>query len=161
MDEEENLKFLSREVLNICLRRGWRLGVIETSTGGFISHIITNNEGSSRVFGGGLVLYSVLCKNSVLGIPVEVIEEVGVVSEGIIKLMIDNAKHLPMDVIIAETGIKGKSIENIPKGTTYIGIWNNENDQIVIRDYKFTGNREFIKIQTALAAFNLFLELFE
>jgi nicotinamide-nucleotide amidase len=51
--------------------RGWRLGVAESCTGGWIAKVLTDVAGSSQWFDGGVVAYSNAAKIELLGVPSE------------------------------------------------------------------------------------------
>ena len=69
--------------LNQLLAGGNELSVAaaESCTGGEIAHRITSVAGSSDYFLGSLVTYSNAAKIELLGVPAEVIDSVGAVSE--------------------------------------------------------------------------------
>ena len=68
--------------LGVALReRSWRLATAESSTGGLIGHAITMTPGASDYYAGGVICYSNLAKELGLGVPHELIEAHGAVSE--------------------------------------------------------------------------------
>lgn len=156
MDE---LNILAQEVINICVKKELRIGIVETSTGGYISHLLTNVDGASRTFGGCFVLYSAQSKHLVLGIPLETIQEEGQISEKMIEYMLHGMEKYLLDLIIAITGIAGHSIEGVQRGQTYIGI--NYLGKLTIKKFKFSGSRQEIKDQSALESFKMIIELLE
>lgn len=156
MDE---LMILAQEVINICVKKELRIGIVETSTGGYISHLLTNVDGASRAFGGCFVLYSAQSKHLVLGVPLETIQEEGQISEKMIEYMLHGMERYPLDLVIAITGIAGHSIEGVPRGQTFIGI--NYLGKLTIKKFKFSGTRQEIKDQSALESFKMIIELLE
>jgi PncC family amidohydrolase len=56
---------------------GWRMATAESSTGGLIGHAITMNAGASDYYAGGVICYSNLAKEMLLGVPRELIEAHG------------------------------------------------------------------------------------
>jgi len=61
--------------------RDWRMATAESSTGGLIGHAITMTPGASDYYAGGVICYSNLAKEKALGVPHELIEAHGAVSE--------------------------------------------------------------------------------
>jgi len=67
------------EILERLRKRGWKIGVIESCTGGAVANAITNVPGVSNVFDEGKVTYSVESKIRA-GVRKEIIEKFGVYS---------------------------------------------------------------------------------
>ena len=49
---------LEKEVVHLCEKKKLTLGIVESATGGLISHLITNVPGSSDFFQGSVTSYS-------------------------------------------------------------------------------------------------------
>ena len=49
---------LEQEIGNLLRQKGLTLGVVESATGGLISHLITNVPGSSDYYKGSVTAYS-------------------------------------------------------------------------------------------------------
>jgi competence/damage-inducible protein CinA-like protein len=89
-------------------RRGCRIGVAESCTGGLVGGRITAVPGSSDVFLGGIVAYSNSVKREVLGVGAATIEAHGAVSEPVaVEMAHGAAARLGADVTMAVTGIAG------------------------------------------------------
>lgn len=147
---------LSRDVINLCVKHNLKLALTESSTGGYVAHLLTSHDGSSRAFAGSLVLYSALCKNVVLDISMDMIQAEGVVSEKMVTEMLRSMERFPADINVAISGVAGHSVEGKPHGTMIIGT--DYNGKIEIRDYKFEGTRQEIKEQSAIECFKLILD---
>jgi nicotinamide-nucleotide amidase len=72
---------VEKVILNIMAQQRLTLSVAESCTGGYISHLITQHEGSSQVFLGGAVSYSNDLKENILGVKHQTLEQFGAVSE--------------------------------------------------------------------------------
>ncbi|MHA1728775.1 MAG: CinA family protein [Promethearchaeota archaeon] len=157
----KELNDLAKQVITAYSRLGLTLGFCESVTGGLISHIITNQDGSSRVFGGSLVAYSALAKSILLDIPLDFIYEEGTISQKMAETMViqGGKKYPDIDVHIATTGIAGKSIEGLPRGLIFIGI--NFAGDIKTKKFMFEGTRQEIKEQTVLEAFKMLIHAIE
>lgn len=97
----------------------------ESCTGGNIAHRITLIPGSSEVFRGGAVTYATPTKTRVLGVPADIIERHGVVSQEVVEAMAKGTQQLmEADFGIATTGVAGPGggTEQTPVGTVWIGI---------------------------------------
>lgn len=102
-----------------------RLVTAESLTGGMIAQAITAIPGSSDVFWGGMVSYSVEAKKRVLSIPGSVIEEYGVVSGETAAAMARGALSASgADVSVAVTGVAGPGGGSaaIPVGTVWMAV---------------------------------------
>ncbi|MBD3350355.1 MAG: nicotinamide-nucleotide amidohydrolase family protein [Candidatus Lokiarchaeota archaeon] len=153
------LEILSKEVIQLFIKKNWRFCLVETSTGGFVADSLTNHDGSSRAFAGSLVLYSALAKKVILGVPMDFIQSEGQVSKKMIEKLLESSERFPVDVTVAVTGVAGNSIEGLPRGVTFIGI--NILGKTKIRKYTFSGTRREIKYQTAVEVMKLLIELLE
>ena len=97
----------------------------ESCTGGEIAHRITSVAGSSAYFLGSLVTYSNAAKIQLLGVPAEVIDSVGAVSEECARAMADGARRaFHADLAVSTTGIAGPggATARKPVGLVYIGL---------------------------------------
>lgn len=104
---------------------GKTLGVAESCTGGYISHLITAIPGSSDYFIGGIISYGNSVKQEALGVSVETINNSGAVSEETVLEMAAGAqKLLKSDYAIAVSGIMGPAggTETKPVGTAWIAV---------------------------------------
>lgn len=99
---------LAQTVGELLLRRSLRLGLAESCTGGLVSELLTDTPGASDYFAGAVVSYANSVKEHVLGVPGEMLEEHGAVSEVVAKQMALGARRvLGVDVSLALTGIAG------------------------------------------------------
>lgn len=135
-------------------RKQW-LAVMESMTGGFLSSVITDNPGSSQHFIGGLITYSPDMKVQ-MGVPREVIDRYGVVSEETARAMAHVVRErLGADYGIGITGVAGPDKqEDKPVGTAYIAI-EGPDGVVVGSGPGFRASREDNKRLVSLAALNL------
>ncbi|GAI61835.1 unnamed protein product, partial [marine sediment metagenome] len=71
---------LEQEVGNLLRQKGLTLGVVESATGGLISHLITNVPGSSDYYKGSVAAYSNEVKIKIVGVKEDTINKYGAVS---------------------------------------------------------------------------------
>ena len=97
------------EILGDRLReRGLTLATAESCTGGNIAHQITSIAGSSDYFKGAVVSYANEVKMSLLGVSEQDIIDHGVVSEPVVRQMVEGAcRAIGTDCAIATSGIAG------------------------------------------------------
>ena len=81
MGSAESEGSVAARVLEALADRGETLATAESLTGGLLSARLTDVPGASRSFVGGVVSYATRVKVSLLGVPPEVVQEHGVVSE--------------------------------------------------------------------------------
>ncbi len=103
-------------------RNQW-LAVMESLTGGLLSSTITDYPSSSKHFIGGIVSYSPDLKVQ-MGVPREIIEEYGVISEETARAMAHAVRErLGADYGLGITGVAGpEKQEDKPVGTVHIAI---------------------------------------
>jgi len=90
------------------LLEGRRLAIGESCTGGLLAARVTDRPGSSAYFVGGVVAYSDEAKVELLGVPRELIERHGAVSEQVANALVDGAlARFRADVAVGLTGIAG------------------------------------------------------
>ena len=84
------------------------IATAESCTGGLIAGVLTEIAGSSDVVDRGFVTYSNEAKNECLGVPGEMIEEHGAVSEEVARAMAKGAVHRSRaSISVAVTGVAG------------------------------------------------------
>lgn len=109
----------------LLLEKKLTLSTAESCTGGYIGHLITSIPGSSAWYMGSTVTYSYQSKTDVLGIPAELLQQHGAVSEAVVTMMADQVrKKLGTDCAVATSGIAGPEggTPDKPVGTVWIGI---------------------------------------
>ncbi|MBN2177892.1 MAG: competence/damage-inducible protein A [Deltaproteobacteria bacterium] len=143
-------------VASILTKRNMTLAVAESCTGGLITDRITNVPGSSAFLERGVVVYSNRAKTELLGVPPEVIETEGAVSETTALLMATGVRDLAKaDVGLAVTGIAGPTggTEGKPVGTVFIALANDTGS--FCRELHFRWDRRRNKEMTAQIALEL------
>jgi len=141
------------------------IAIAESCTGGLISHLLTNQPGSSTYFRLGVVAYSNQTKISLLKVSAQVLEEAGSVSKEVALSMARGVRRLgKADVGLGITGIAGPSLpqEKVSKqgrykvGLVFIALSSEKGE--VCREFQFKGKREEIKEKAAREAIRLLRE---
>ncbi len=109
------------------LENGLSLAVIETCTGGALTNSITDVPDSLTYFKGGAVAYDGAAL-SASGVPAEVMEQYGVVSQETANAMAETVRQrFNADLGVAVTGVPGPGeFEGKPLGLAYISVTNGE-----------------------------------
>ncbi len=144
---------LEQEVGNLLRQKRLTLGIVESATGGLISHLITNVPGSSDYYKGSVTAYSNEAKIKVVGVKEAIINKYGAVSYQVAEEMAQGGrKILAADICLADTGIAGPSgaTQGKPVGLFYIGL--SHQAGTYSQKHYFQGNREKNKHQATEAA---------
>lgn len=126
------IEALAAEVLERARNTGATLGTAESCTGGLVAATLTAIPGSSEVVRGGVVSYWAEVKRDVLGVPEDVIETFGVVSEQCARAMAEGAARvLGCDYAVSTTGIAGPggAEPGKPVGTVCFGLHTPQGDR--------------------------------
>lgn len=103
-----DIQILARKVVEAARARGLMVAAAESCTGGLVSGALTSVAGSSAVVERGFVTYSNAAKSELLGVPADLIERHGAVSEPVARAMADGAlARSAAQVSVAVTGIAG------------------------------------------------------
>lgn len=156
MKSETSIEELVQQLAAKLIEKGWMLATAESCTGGMIAAACTDLAGSSQWFDRGFVTYSNEAKTEMLGVPAELIEKHGAVSEEVVRAMAEGAiRHSRAQVSIAVTGIAGPgggSVEK-PVGTVWVGASSNECSYATLLQTK--GTRVQIRRTTVLMALKI------
>ena len=146
---------LEQEIGNLLRQKGLTLGVVESATGGLISHLITNAPGCSDYYRGSVTAYSNEAKVKIVGVKEDTINRHGAVSSQVAEEMAQGGrKILAADICLTDTGIAGPSgaTPGKPLGLFYIGL--SHQTGTYSQKHDFHGNREQNKRRAAEAALN-------
>ena len=144
---------LAQEIVTLLCQKGLTLGVVESATGGLISHLITDVPGSSNCYRGSITAYSNQVKIKIAGVKEDTINKYGAVSHQVAEEMAQGGrKALSADICLADTGIAGPtgSTPEKPVGLFYIGLSHQRGTYS--RKHEFQGKREENKRSAAEAA---------
>ena len=122
------------------------LGVAESCTGGMLGEFCTAIPGSSEWFSGGIIAYSNAVKMSALGIPQDLLDKHGAVSEPTAAAMAEGVrKAIGCDLGVAITGIAGPGggTKDKPVGTVCMAVSRDTGTNTYSR--RFPGTREAIR----------------
>lgn len=146
---------LAEVVLNACRRRGVRLAVAESCTGGMLGARLTAIPGSSDVFMGGVLAYDNRVKRELLGVTDAQLEEQGAVSEEVAEAMAKSVREkLATDIGIAITGVAGPGGGTAakPVGMVWVAVDGIRNEARCLRLF---GTREEVRQRAVQAALDM------
>lgn len=142
-----------KTLAEILLSKHWKLAAAESCTGGLVCASLTTLAGSSEWFERGYITYSNLAKTECLGVPTELIESFGAVSEEVAKAMAQGTQvNADVNAAISITGIAGPGggSPEKPVGTVCFA-WVIRNDagenRVLAKTMHFAGDRQAIREQ--------------
>ena len=141
---------LEQEIGNLLRQKELTLGIVESATGGLISHLITNAPGSSDYYKGSVTAYSNEVKIKVVEVKEDTIDKYGAVSYQVAEEMAQGGrKILAADICLTDTGIAGPggATPGKPVGLFYIGL--SHQSGTYSQKHHFQGNREQNKRRAA------------
>lgn len=107
---------LAAELLNMSQERGFTVATVESCTGGLVCGALTAIAGSSSMVQGGLITYANEAKAALAGVPAELIEQHGAVSEPVARAMAEGGRaRLHASFAVSITGVAGPGGGSIEK----------------------------------------------
>jgi nicotinamide-nucleotide amidase len=156
---DAGLVAFAAEVLAAFRAAGLKLATAESCTGGLVAGVLTEIAGSSDVVERGFVTYSNEAKSELLGVPMELIQANGAVSEEVVRAMAEGAlARSRADVAVAITGIAGPggATPAKPVGLVHFAAASRERPILHVRAV-YLGNRSEVRRAAVQAALDLAL----
>ena len=150
---EQRLEQLAAELGQQLLLAKSQVSSAESCTGGGIAEAITRIPGSSAWFEAGYVTYSNRQKTLQLGVPAELFECVGAVSQEVVEAMVRGAQqHSGARFAVAVSGVAGPDGGSLdkPVGTVWLA-WG-DGEQLYSQRCQFAGDRQAVRRQTVETA---------
>lgn len=147
----------ARDLLDACRAHGLKLVTAESCTGGLVAGLLTSVAGSSDVVERGFVTYSNEAKQQNLGVPAELIERVGAVSEEVARAMAEGGvAHSAADVGCGITGVAGPGGGTAEKPVGLVHIAAASRDGRVVHERNvFDGDRQAVRLKSVARAVEL------
>ena len=147
---------LSETVFRLLRERKATVSVAESCTGGALGYLLTEIPGSSEVFRQGFLTYANEAKTALLGVPADLLQAHGAVSEPVVLSMAQGclaASHADYSVAISGiAGPDGGSPEK-PVGLVYIAVASR--NWVEAKRFNFRGDRKSIRWLSAYSALNM------
>ena len=147
---------LEEVVITRLRQKGLTLSAAESCTGGLIAKRLTDVPGASAVFLGGVVSYTNAVKAGVLGVPRDLLEQYGAVSEPAARAMAEGVRRLTgSDLAVSVTGLAGPDGDDPgnPVGTVYLGL--SLPGETLVRRLALGGDRPRIRLLAASTALDM------
>jgi nicotinamide-nucleotide amidase len=141
---------LEAVVVKLLSEKHMTIATAESCTAGGLASRITNVEGSSSVFPGGVITYSDEIKSKMLNVSALTLKLHGAVSSEVAIEMALGIRHLyNSDLGVSITGIAGPSgsSKDKPVGLVHMAIA--DHDEVIVKNYHFMGTREQIRVRAA------------
>jgi nicotinamide-nucleotide amidase len=151
--DERTLEAVVGELLR---ERRMTIAVAESCSGGLLMSRLTDVPGSSDYVDRGAVCYSNRSKVEMLGVPREMIDAHGAVSEPVARAMAQGIRSRAGAAVgVGVTGIAGPGggTAQKPVGMVCIAVVSDRDERV--RTYQFLGGRDMVKFQAAQSALNL------
>ncbi len=135
------------------LAAGVTLSVAESCTAGLLGGAMTAAAGSSGFFRGGILAYADQVKHELLGVPEQVLQDFGAVSEQTVRSMAAGCRaRVGTDYALAVSGISGPGggTADKPVGTTWIAVATPQ--RVYAGCYRFPADRHRNRLLTVAAA---------
>ncbi|NLN45653.1 MAG: competence/damage-inducible protein A [Clostridiaceae bacterium] len=143
-------------VADLLVERHATLSMAESCTAGLAQSMLGEIPGASRFLTGGLVAYANEVKREMLGVPAELLEREGAVSEACAIAMADGCRLLfGTDYAVGITGIAGPDggTPEKPVGLVHLAV--SDANGCETRVMRINGNRARVRGVAALNAFDL------
>ena len=144
---------IEQEIGDLLRQKELTLGVVESATGGLISHLVTNAPNSSDYYKGSVIAYGNEAKMAVVGVKKDTLDKHGSVSAQTAEEMAKGGrKILAADICISDTGIAGPggATPGKPVGLFFIGLAHH--NKAFNQKHLFGRDREKNKDEAAEAA---------
>lgn len=151
--EIERIDYTPNTLIQQLKDKNLTFSIAESCTGGLISHFITNIEGISKFYRGGIVCYSNESKVSILKVDKSILDTYGSVSKEVTEILAINVKAIfKSDIGIGITCYASTADEDITlKGLSFVSFSTPTNTITLRKKYK--GSR--IEIKNSLAKFTI------
>jgi len=153
----EDIQRLAVAVIDAATVRGLTLATAESCTGGLVAAALTAVPGSSAVVDRGFVTYSNAAKTRMLGVPSELIDQHGAVSEPVARDMAAGAQaRAGVDLAVSITGIAGPGggSADKPVGLVHFGCVSSSGVVHAVHHFGDIG-REAVRLESVRVALRL------
>lgn len=150
----------AQAIIDAATTAGLRVRTAESCTGGLVAAALTAVAGSSSAVDRGFVTYSNAAKTALLGVPDEMLESHGAVSEPVARAMALGATRREADVLaVSITGIAGPGGGSEPKpvGLVWFGVALGDQVQAVEKRFGDLG-RDGVRAAALDTALDLLLQ---
>lgn len=151
---------LALQIVEELRRRGQRVAVAESLTGGLLASALIDVPGASDVLLGGVVAYATPLKSQLLGVDASLLAERGPVDADVARQMAAGVRvrlavhERAADYGLATTGVAGPGAQDgLPAGTAWVAIADAAGE--TARGYLIAGDRRAVREAVVDAALEL------
>ncbi|MEM7816475.1 MAG: CinA family protein [Candidatus Aenigmatarchaeota archaeon] len=147
------------KLIEILKEKKMTIAVVESCSGGYTSYLLTKTKGSSKVFKGAIIAYSLEAKNKFFKIPFNFLNKTKGVSEKIALILAKKIRNIfNSDIGLSIVGFAGpNSRRGVKVGTVFIGLAKKnyiESKKIIIE-----GERNYIRKKVSLISIKLIYDM--
>lgn len=155
----DDIEALARRVVEAAVSRGLMIATAESCTGGLVAAALTAIAGSSAAVDRGFVTYSNAAKTGMLGVPADLIDRHGAVSEAVARAMAEGAVRAPAMVSVAVTGIAGPGGGSDEKPVGLVHFAASGPSGVIHAEHRFgDAGREAIRLDSVRVALRMLLD---
>ncbi|MGZ9113670.1 MAG: CinA family protein [Brevundimonas sp.] len=156
----DDIDALARRVVEAAVARGLLIATAESCTGGLVAGALTAVPGSSAALDRGFVTYSNAAKSEMLGVPADLIEDLGAVSEPVARAMAEGAVgRSAATVSVAVTGVAGPGGGSVEKPVGLVHFAASGPPGLIHAEHRFGDlGRESIRMESVRVALRLLLD---
>ena len=162
MQIEPDILSEAAKLITLCKAKGEMIATAESCTGGLIAGGLTAVDGSSSVVDCGFVTYSNEAKHGLIGVPQELLETYGAVSEPVARAMAEGALiRAPLATLaVAVTGIAGPGggSDEKPVGLVHLACAG-KGRPTLHRRRVYDGDRHAVRKATIIDAYEMLSEM--
>lgn len=162
MNIEPDILARAENLIALCKSKGEMIATAESCTGGLIAGGLTAVDGSSSVVDCGFVTYSNEAKHGLIGVPQELLDTYGAVSEPVARAMAEGALiSAPLATLaVAVTGIAGPGggSDEKPVGLVHLACAG-KGRPTLHRRRVYDGDRHAVRKATIIDAYDMLSEM--
>ena len=147
---------LAERAMSLLIEKGTTIAVAESCTGGELCKRLTDIPGASAALMGGMTVYTNEAKHSMLGVPMELINEYGAVSHEVAEELAKRVRlALGSDLGIGITGLAGPDGDGRNEvGTVYVSLADSE--RVWVREKHISNRgRNLVRLYACQNAFDM------
>ena len=131
------------------------IAVAESCSGGYLSYLLTKIPGSSKIFKGSIVVYSLEAKNKFFKIPFPLLKKTEGVSSKIAALLAKGARKVFKSGLgLSVVGFAGPGTQKgIKPGTVFFAVA--DKNGTVVKKAIIKGSRDYVRKKASLAVIDL------
>ncbi|MCM8786675.1 MAG: CinA family protein [Candidatus Omnitrophica bacterium] len=148
-----------KNLISFCKSKKITISCAESCSGGYLSYLLTKVAGSSQVFKGSIIAYSLEAKNKFFGIKKSLLKKNQGVSKKIALFLAKNIRLLfNTDIGCSIVGFAGPTSKNKVKiGTVFIAVSNKY--KTIAKKEIIEGGRDYVRKKVSLDALKMIFEI--